>query len=158
MRMSPILLLACTLASPAPGGAQQASEPARVPDSILGVRIGMRSEEVSAKLSPLGTVGGRATRDGGRKEAWTLRETDFTSLAVKTNERRRVVWVTGFLRPGKEMPFSALGNLGSATAATDLQAVWDVASPEGGYRLVAKGHQGKARVVSLVSQPVPAPQ
>lgn len=137
------------LARPATCGAQTGG--AKVVDSILGIRIGSSLEEAHAKLKDLGTVGGRATREGGRKEAWTMKGGDFTSIAYKTDAAGRVVWLTGFVRPGKEIPFKQLGDLARATGKDANEAAWTVATPEGGYRLVAKGPNGKARVVYLLS-------
>lgn len=123
----------------------------RVIDSILGVRIGSNLGQVHKKLKKLGTVGGRETQAGGRKEAWTLNKTEFASIAYQTDDEGRVIWVTGFVRPGKEIPFSKLGDLERATSKNDSQVIWTVKTDEGGYRLVAKGPNGKARVVYLFS-------
>lgn len=135
----------------------QKTEPTRVIDSILGVGIGTSLDQARAKLDPLST---RESRDmseeaeagkGGRKQAWTLKATNYATVALKTNGQGRVLWITGFVRPGKDIPFADLGNLSSATTATDTRAIWNVATPGGGYRLVAKGQNGKARVISLLS-------
>lgn len=136
----------------------QKSKEARVINSILGVSIGSTLEETRAKLSPLGTGGGRDTRDGGRKEAWTLKGTDYATLAFKTDGKGKVVWVSAFARPGKEIPFSKLGDLSKAARAADSQAIWNVETPQGGYRLVAKGPNGKASVVYLLSLAFPEVQ
>jgi hypothetical protein len=130
--------------------AQNGKRP-KVVDSILGIRIGSSLEDVHKRLKSLGTVGGRETREGGRKEAWTLKKTQFTSIAYKTNDEGHVVWLTGFVRPGKEIPFSKFGDLAQATRRNSSEVVWNVETPEGGYRLVAKGPAGKARVVYLLS-------
>lgn len=147
------LLLSIGLALPLAllANAARARPNPRVADSVLGVRTGMSLDEARARLGRLGTPAGRDTREGGRKEAWTLRGTDYGSIALKTNSQGRVVWVTGFLRPGREIPFSELGDLSHAARATQSQAIWNVASPAGGYRLVAKGQSGKASVTSLLS-------
>jgi hypothetical protein len=125
-------------------------EKPKVVDAILGVRVGAKIEEVHEKLKDLGTWGGRATDEGGRKEAWTLKKTEFASVAYKTNADGRVVWITGFVRPGKEIPFDKLGDLARATAKNKTGAVWDVKTQSGNYKLVAKGPDGKARVITLV--------
>lgn len=127
----------------------------RTIDSLLGVSIGSTLEEARAKLTPLGTGGGRDTRDGGRKEAWTLKGTDYATLAFKTDGKGRVVWVSAFARPGKEIPFSKLGDLSKAAQAPGSQAVWNIETPQGGYRLVAKGANGKASVIYLLSLEFP---
>ncbi|CAN5432295.1 hypothetical protein BH20ACI3_BH20ACI3_35870 [soil metagenome] len=136
----------------------QKSKDARIINSILGVSIGKTLEETRAKLTPLGTGGGRDTRDGGRKEAWTLKGTEYATLAFKTDGKGRVVWVSAFARPGKEIPFSKLGEPSKAARAADSQAIWNVETPEGGYRLVAKGANGKASVVYLLSLAFPEVQ
>ena len=122
----------------------------RVEDAILGVRVGSVAADVQAKLSPRGTGESRPTRDGGNKQVWSLNGTPFSSLALKVNAAGRVVWVTGFVRPGQEIPFKELGDLVRANAASATRVVWDVPTA-GGYRLIARGSGGRARTVSLLS-------
>jgi hypothetical protein len=136
----------------------QKSKEARVINSLLGVSIGSTLEETRARLSSLGSGGGRDTRDGGRKEAWTLKGTEYATLAFKTDGKGKVVWVSAFARPGKEIPFSKLGDLSKAARAAESQAIWNVETPQGGYRLVAKGVQGKASVVYLLTLAFPEMQ
>jgi hypothetical protein len=153
------LTIVFLLSTPLPGLAQR-SAPMRVIDSILGAGIGKNVESVSKKLDRLTNDKRKESgeeneegeeREGGRKEAWTLTSNRYATIALKADERGRIVWVTGFVRPGKEIPFSELGDLSSATTSTDAIAIWNVATPAGGYRLVAKGQDGRARVVSLLS-------
>jgi hypothetical protein len=124
-------------------------------EKLEGIGIGTSIDEAQSKLRQIGTGGGRDTRDGGRKEAWTLRETDFASLAFKTNKAGRVVWVSAFVRPGREVLFAKLGDPAKATTFTNSQAIWNVDSASGGYRVVAKGAEGKASVVYLLSLDFP---
>lgn len=133
----------------------QTAAGARVSDSILGVEIGMGLEEARAKLKPLGTFGGRDTRGGGRKEQWTLKKTEFTYVVYQTDGNGKVKWVTGYVRPGKEMSFEKLGDLGAASLKTEQEATWNVERPEGNYRLMAQGSGGKARIVHLISLALP---
>jgi hypothetical protein len=116
----------------------------------------MSLEDARKKLEPLSIATDlRETDEGenerGTKRAWRMKGTDYTSVALKTNAKGRVVWVTGFVRPSKELLFSALGDTSLAVRATDSQAIWNVATPSGGYRLVAKGQNGKAGVIYLLS-------
>src|SRR5688500_17939204 len=151
-----LLLFAALLPGAGRTAAQEGGGGGKVLDSILGVRIGSSLEEAHAKLKDLGTVGGRATREGGRKEAWTMKGGEFTSVAYKTDATGRVVWLTGFVRPGKEIPFSKLGDLARANGKDSTQAAWTAEAPGGGgYRLVAKGPDGKARVVYLLALDTP---
>jgi hypothetical protein len=145
--LATLLLALLLLLSPAT--AQQPRE--RVAASISGVNIGTNLDEAQPRLDRLGQSGGRATRDGGRKVAWQMKETEFSYLALRADKKGKIVWISGFLRPGKELPFSALGDLKLAQSMTASQAIWNVETPEGGYRLVAKGLNGKATVVYLLS-------
>ena len=145
-----LVVLLATFAVPA-----QKSKETRAINSLLGVTIGSTLEEARSKLTPLGTGGGRDTRDGGRKEAWTLKGTDYANIAFKTDGKRRVVWVSAFVRPGKEIAFSKLGDLSKAAQAPGSQTVWNIETPQGGYRLVAKGANGKASVIYLLSLEFP---
>lgn len=135
----------------------QTGNRSRVSDSILGVRIGTSFEDARKKLEPLSLASDRQTdtdedkEEGGIKRAWRLKGTNYSSVALKTNEKGRVVWVTGFVRPNEEVPFSALGDTSLAVRATDSQAIWNVVTPNGGYRLVAKGQNGRARVIYFLS-------
>jgi hypothetical protein len=135
----------------------------RMLDSILGIRVGSTLADARARLAPLAVqqVGQpeedeKEEREEGRTKAWTLKSSEYKSVALKVNDADRVVWITGFVRPGKEIPFSRLGDLSIADRATDSQAIWNVRTPSGGYRLVARGQNRKARVVSLLSPMRPA--
>ena len=123
----------------------------RTIDSILGVGIGTSLEEARVKLGPLGTSGGRDTRDGGRKEQWNLKETEFSAIVYRTDAKGKVMWVSGFVRPGREIPFSKLGDPARAMGKSESEIAWNVETQAGGYRLVAKGPEGKARIVYLLS-------
>jgi hypothetical protein len=127
--------------------------PAAAADTILGVRIGMTLDEAQAQLGRLGTRAGRELRDGGHKEAWTLKATDYGSVALRTDARGRVVWITGFRRAGQEAPFSEFGDLSRATLHDRARAVWDIRNERPGYRLMVRGNDGKAQVVTLLAMP-----
>ena len=89
---------------------------------------------------------------------WSLMATSFSSVALQTEREGRVMWITGFVRPGKAIPFATLGNLSLATTVADSRATWNVATPGGGYRLIARGQNGKALVISLLSLASPPVQ
>jgi hypothetical protein len=135
----------------------------RVLDSILGIRVGSSLADARALLEPRSIRQGEEPeteeKEGhgeGRTKAWTLKDSEYQSVALKVNDAEKVVWITGFLRPGKEIPFSRLGDPSIAVRATDSQAIWNVATPEGGYRLVGRGRNGTAHVVSLISLKSPS--
>lgn len=147
----------------------QKNQRARVTDSILGVRIGASLEDAHERLDRLSAQRPAETREaeadaeeseeeGGRKEAWKLKGTNYATVVLQANQAERVVWITGWLRAGREIPFSKLGSLSSASSVTDSRAIWNIATGNGGYRLVAKGQKGRARVISLFALPTTAVQ
>lgn len=160
---APFFFLLLTLClGPLAVPAQQKNKGKRISDSILGIKIGTRLVDAHEKLERFGQAGSREEdkeddkeEAGERKEAWSLNRTEFSSVALKANREGKVVWVTGFIRPGQEIPFAKLGDLSQAYRANELQVVWNVETPEGSYRLVAKGQKGKARVVYLLSLNLP---
>jgi hypothetical protein len=161
---TPAFLLVILLLTSSLLVAQQKTRP-RVIDSILGVGIGTNFEQAHAKLdhlrkgeTPDAEERENEEREGGHKEMWSLRATNYASVALQTDREGRVVWVTGFVRPEKAIPFAKLGNLSLATTVTDSRATWNVATPEGGYRLIARGQKGKALVISLLSLATPPVQ
>jgi hypothetical protein len=160
--LAPLLLLGVIFCFWPPTAAAQKRQSSPVVDTILGIHIGASRAEARAILDPLkmaddrdAVKDGREAKRGGIKEAWSLRGTAFATVALKTNEKGRVVWITGFVRPGQDIPFSQLGPLSRAASANESVAIWNVETQAGGYRLVAKGQGGKARVVYLLSLAVP---
>lgn len=134
-------------------------------DSILGVGIGTTFDQAHAKLDRLrkGEKGDteeqeNEEREGGHKELWSLMATNYASVALQTDQEGRVVWITGFVRPGQAIPFAKLGKISLATTVTDSRATWNVATPGGGYRLIARGQNGKALVISMLSLSTPPVQ
>jgi hypothetical protein len=141
------MIIVVTLVLAALAGAQTV----RVQNAILGVRIGSSAAEVKTLLGAHGTGEGRPTRDGGSKDVWTLKDTSFSSVAVRLNAAGRVVWVSGFVRPGQEIPFTELGDVARASTGSSSRVVWDVPTAEGGYRLIARGSDRRAQTISLLS-------
>ena len=148
------------------------------PGTILGLRPGMDRDDADAALKPLGTTPGMADEDAkdakdkdakedkdakpkaakaggdeeeGHSELWTLRGTPYAQLVVKADPAGRVTWVTGFVRPGQEIPFARFGDAKTALVFRDGLAVWNVLRPGAPYRLIARGAKGRARSVSLIS-------
>jgi hypothetical protein len=156
-----MLVIACAPLVWPPRAAAQKKERVRLTDAILGVRLGSTLEEVHEKLKGLVKTGGEGEgeregeREGGRKEAWSLKKTAFTSIAYQTDGGGRVQWVTGFVRAGREIPFSKLGDLSQASHKSEQAAIWNVRRPEGNLRLIVRGSGWKARVVQILSLNAP---
>ncbi len=118
---------------------------------ILGVTVGMAETEAREILTPLGETAGRETRSGGRKQGFILESSEYAWIAYKAGHSGKLKWVSANLRSGKEIPFSELGDLGTADSANEFQVIWNVARSDSSYRLVAKGQSGMASIVYLLA-------
>lgn len=132
-------------------------------DSILGIRIGLGLKDAHENLERHGGTGGKhdGRKDdeeeeaGESKEGWSLGSSDYSTIALKANREGKIAWVTGFVRPGREIPFTKLGDLSRALKSNATTAIWNVETRDGGYRVVAKGSDGKARVVYILTLALP---
>lgn len=128
--------------------------PTKTADSILGVKIGMTAHEADEALERVGDrpegESGEA-EDGESKEAWNIRGTDYSSVVIMRGKNGLVRWVTGFVRPGRNVSFASFGDLKTAARSNANSAVWNVKDAAGGYKLVVKGSDRNARVVYLIS-------
>jgi len=136
-------------------------------DSLAGIKIGMDRDDAHAAL----TAGGASSPsegDAGRKkdkpgdkgksgdpdeavpEVWALKNSPYAKIVFAADDHDKVLWVTAFARPGQDVPFAQIGNLARAAASGPAFAVWNVISPRGSYREIARGQGGKAQVVSLL--------
>ncbi len=95
-------------------------------------------------------------REEKQRGVWSLARGDYETIVVESDEDGKVSGVTGFVRKGREIPFARFGRQAAAARWTDSAAIWTVPTSRGGYRLIAKGPDGRARVVTLLSLTVPA--
>ena len=132
-----------------------AKSPPRVARDLLGVSIGDRESDVLPKLDAIGKRLTSLRRDGGRRHTIALHETPFTYLIVVTNEPGEVRRISGFVRPGQEIPFEVLGDTESPSGSGKTSMFWDMLQegPDRKYRLVAKGNDRKAQVIFLIGAP-----
>lgn len=166
------LALACVALSapvnPASAAAKHAAQtpPKAAGNEISGVKIGMDRDDAHAVLTAQGAVGAdkdaahdkeamenkgkQGDPDAARPEVWMLKGTPYEKVAFATGEDDKILWVTGFARPGQGVPFARLGNLARAAASSQTFAVWNVISPSGSYREIARGRDGKALTVTLL--------
>ena len=63
--------------------------------------------------------------------------------------------MSGFVRPGQEIPFEVLGDTEAPSGTSKASMFWDMLQEGPGrkYRLVAKGNDRKAQVVFLIGAP-----
>lgn len=156
LRWRPAALVIALLLSSSSAAAAEKVKPAQT--SLLGVRVGMTLDEARSLLDAAGTSDMPATPEIGSrgiKIAWMMPEGTFSNVALKADRKGRVVWVTGFVRPGNEVRFTELGELSTAARATDVEMIWNFRTPEGSRRVVAKGQGGKASVITIMSTELP---
>jgi len=142
-----------------------AAKSIKVMTSIAGIELGMSLDRVRAELDklrdPAQPIKEEAAEPNERDEGehqvlWQLAGTDFASVFVKADEKERLIYVAGFLRPGKEIPFDKIGEIKKAPIQDDRVVAWDVVRPEHPlFRVVARGaeHRASSITIFLVKQP-----
>ena len=136
-----------------------AAKSVKVMTSIAGVELGMSLNRVRAALDklrdPAQPVKEETAEPNERDKAehkvlWQLAKTDFASVFVKADEKKRLIYVAGFLRPGKEIPFDKIGEIKKAPIQDDRVVAWDVVRPEHPLlRVVARGAEHKASSITI---------
>jgi len=126
----------------------------KVKTDILGVELGSTLQAAHAKLDGLNDPAQPwkelKARDGAVKAVWQLDKTPYKSVYVKTNAKREIDYLTGFVRAGEEVPFEQIGEAKKAPLQNDTTIVWDVIRPNRPpIRLVAEGKERKASVIKL---------
>lgn len=135
-----------------------AAESVKVETSILGLELDSSLEKAHEKLDPLGdpskpAVEAAEEAEHDKKEhmvLWQLAKSEFSSVLVKTDDKERVIYMGGVLRPGKEIPFPEIGQTEKAPILTDRTVAWDVVRPNQPLiRVVARGEKRKATSVTI---------
>lgn len=168
MKPTALLLLCFALSAPVypARAAKHTAQTLPAGNVLAGVKIGMDKDDAHAALTAQGAVSSQKTADGQKDadstqdkhgdpddavpEVWTLKNTPYERIAFAVDDNDKVAWVTGFTRTGQGIAFASLGSLARAAASGPSFAVWNVISPAGSYRVVARGQGGKASVVSLL--------
>lgn len=135
-----------------------AAESVQVQTEILGLELDSSLETAHAKLDPLvnpANVPNKEAEDGesGEREQkvlWQLAKTDYSSVFVKADDKDRVTYIMGLLRPGKEIPFEKIGQVDKAPMQSDKMVAWDIVRPNRPLmRLVARGSNARASSIVL---------
>ena len=136
-----------------------AAQSVKVQTAILGIELDSTLESAHSKLDSLGQpsarpVDGADEAAGGtedeHKVSWQLAKTDYASVFVKADEKERITYIAGYLRPGKEMPFDKIGQLEKAPMLTERVVAWDVVRPNRPLiRVVARGSERKANSITM---------
>ena len=173
MKLSLIFLLCTAPASVFPGflfsAAADAKPTASVSGSLAGLKIGMDKDDAEAALTAAGASSSHAGQQGkdddkdkdnaknkpadpddAVPEVWNLKNSPYGRVVFAADDSDKVLWVTAFARPGQGVPFAQIGSLARAAASGPAFAVWNVISPRGSFREIARGQGGKAQVVSLL--------
>ena len=126
--------------------------------SILGIELDSTLESVHSKLDSLGDAAHRPKEkvddvepdEREHKVLWQLAKTDYGSVFIKADEKKRITYIAAYLRPGKEMPFDKIGQLKKAPVLTDRVVAWDVVRPNRPLiRVVARGSERKANSITM---------
>ena len=136
-----------------------AAQSVKVQTAILGIELDSTLESAHSKLDSLGASSAppvdEAEEAGERNErehkvSWQLAKTDYASVFVKADEKKRITYVAGYLRPGKEVPFDKIGQLEKAPVLSDHVVAWDVVRPNRPLiRVVARGSGRKANSITM---------
>ena len=143
-----------------------AAKSVKVETDILGVKLDSSLDAAHAVLDSLCDSAHRPKEDAGETERgehehkvfWQLAKSDFASVLVKTDDKERITYILGSLRPGKEIPFDKIGELEKAPLLTDKVVAWDVVTPDNSLlRVVARGAERKASSITvfIVKRPPP---
>jgi hypothetical protein len=163
--------LGCALAEPSPSASPSrsprlasfkerlaAAETVKVETSILGLELDSSLKKAHEKLDPLGdpskpSIEAAEEAEHDEKEhkvLWNLAKSEFSSVLVKADDKERITYIAGFLRPGKEMPFAEIGQTEKAPIRTDRTVAWDVVRPNRPLiRVVARGEKRKATSITI---------
>ena len=143
-----------------------AAKSVKVETDILGVTLDSSLDAAHAVLDSLCDSAHRPKEDAGEAERgepehkvfWQLAKSNFSSLLVKTDDKERITYILGSLRPGKEIPFDKIGELEKAPLLTDKVVAWDVVKPDNSLlRVVARGAERKASSITLFVVKRPSP-
>jgi hypothetical protein len=135
-----------------------AAQSVKVETNILGLELDSSLEKAHKKLDPLGNAARPSVEaaketdhdEEERKVLWQLAKSDFSSVLVKADEEERITYITGFLRPGKEIPFDKIGQTEKAPILTDRTVAWDVVRPNQPLvRVLARGEKRKATSITI---------
>ena len=144
----------------------------KVMTSIRGLELGSTVDQAHAKLDKLSDPahppkeeGGDEDKgeDGGEKEEghkvlWQLAKTDYAFVFVKADEKERITYINGTLRPGKEIPFDKIGDIKKAPLQDANTIAWDVLrAGHPLFRIVAKGADRKANSITIFVVKRPSP-
>jgi hypothetical protein len=144
----------------------------KVLSSVLGVHLDMSVKEAHAKLDRLSDSAhppkeeAEEEESGGsadvkkekeseaenipRKILWQLKGTDYSAIFVKSGEKGRLIYIQALLRPGKEIPFTKLGELKKAPIHDSRTVAWDVLRPKQPlFRVVGNGNDEKASAITI---------
>ena len=143
-----------------------AAQSVKVETKLLGVELGSTLEQAHERLDSLGdpaqpaSEGAEGAEEAARerKILWKLAKSDFSSILVKTDEKERVTYMMGLLRPGKEIPFDQIGQTEKAPILTEHTVAWDVVRPDKSLlRVVGRGEKSKANAITIFMVKGPPP-
>ena len=137
----------------------------KVMSSILGISLGSSLEHAHEVLDKLCDKAHRPKEEkeeeegeGEQKVLWQLTKSPYSFVFVKADEKEKITYLSGFLRPGKEMSFEKIGETKKAPLQDATTIAWDVVRPNHpAFRVVASGADRKANniMIFVVKRPSP---
>ncbi len=137
----------------------------KVMTSLLGIKLGSSLEHAHEVLDKLCDAAHRPKEEkeeeeaaGERKVLWELSQSPYAFVFVKADGKEKITYVSGFLRPGKEMPFDKVGETKKAPLQDANTIAWDVIRPkQAPFRVIASGQNRKANniMIFVVKRPSP---
>jgi hypothetical protein len=130
----------------------------KVTTSILGIELGSTLEQAHQKLDKLCDSAHRPKEEkeesegeqGERKILWELTRSDYAFVFVKADDKEKITYVSGFLRPGKEISFEKIGETKKAPVQDANTIAWDVLRlKHPAFRVVASGSERKAKSIMI---------
>ncbi len=134
------------------------AESVNVQTEILGIGIDSTLEAAHSVLDSLRDVAHRPKEEADEAKGdesehialWQLAKTDFGSVNVKADDKERIIYIAGSLRPGKKISFGKIGEVEKAPIQTDKMMAWDVVRPKRPLiRVIARGSRGKANSITI---------
>jgi hypothetical protein len=125
----------------------------KVMTSILGLELGSTLDQAHAKLDKLSDPKHPPKEEDEGSESkvlWQIAKTDYSVVFVKANAEKKITYINGFLRPGKEIPFGKIGETKKAPVQDPKSIAWDVLRPNRPlFRVVASGAGERASSITM---------
>jgi hypothetical protein len=130
-----------------------AAQSVKVMTSILGLELGCTLGQAHAKLDKLSDPRHppKDEKEGSEsKVLWQIANTNYSAIFIKSDAEKKITYLNGVLRPGKEIPFDKIGETKKAPVQDANTIAWDVLRPNRPlFRVVANGVDRRASSITI---------